>query len=96
MSIHEYEIEEKCKIEVEQFKPSTTEEIKNLNLKIGKNVKIQCILTYPFTLLDYVSDEIDAEIFNMSFQNSEFNFCLWFDDDYGNERFVNPEKVKFI
>lgn len=94
--MYDEELEKRYEKEVAEFVPSTIDEIKALNLKVGDNVIIRYIATCPFTSLSYVSDEIDAEIFDMSFQGSEFGFCLWFDDDYGNESFTRPENVKFI
>lgn len=90
------ELEKRLAKEVAEFVPSSVDEIKALKLQIGKGVTIQCIETCPFTNLSYVSDEKYAEIFDMSFQESEFDFCLCFTDDYGNDDFSSPESVKFV
>lgn len=94
--MYDKEIEEKLRKEVLEFTPSTINEIKELNLKIGDSAIIQCIETCPFSNLSYVSDEKYAEIFDMSFQESEFDFCLYFTNDYGNDGFSSPENVKII
>lgn len=78
------------------FKPSSIDEIKSLNLKIGDNCKIKKMAICPFTKVSYVSDEIEAMVYDLKFQDSAFDFCFYHTGDYGNDEFSSPENVKVI
>lgn len=82
---------------ITNFKPSTITEIKSFDLQKNDKCKIEVITQCPFTLeknLD-TKNTVVADI-DIIFEDSSFNNCFLFVDDYGKDVYIPFESVKII
>lgn len=94
--MNRHELNRNLAIEVNCFSPSSIIEINKFNPQPGEKYIIQYVATCPFSHIDYVSDEIYAEVISLTIKSSHFAFCFYFTSDYGIDKFICPENTKII
>jgi len=87
--------QEKENEKIKLFKPSSIDEIKQLNLKPDDTCEIELVVTCPFTSIQYLDEKI-GYVNDIKIQDSEFDFSFCYVNDYGVDQYVSPEYVRII
>lgn len=77
------------------FKPSSKEEIEQLNLEENEVYEINMIYTCPFTNISEMIN-LKATVITVKIHGSAFEKCFIFTDAYANDGIVSFEKTKII